>query len=221
MRVAIIDDDAFARDAMKTLLGRVDGITVSWTAGTASEALARLNQDETAQPQVFLVDISMPGMNGIELVRRLHVLSPTSAVIMISVLTRADKIREAFRAGATGYFVKEDDPAQIAENLGKALAGELVFSPTCSRQLISVLTDDAALVAVKRHAGEPSDTVLTPREKEILTLMSESRTNSQIASRLKISENTVKTHIKSILQKCDAADRAGAVAHGIRQGIID
>lgn len=221
MRVAIVDDDALARAAMGALLQRAEGITISWMASSGLEALARVEDVESPLPEVFLVDIGMPKMDGIELVRRLRALTVPPVVIIVSALATADKIRAAFRAGATGYFVKEDDPALIAQSIPKAASGELVFSPTCSRQLIAVLTDDAAVLAIKHNDGGSQDSILTERERQVLVLMSESRTNSQIARQLRISENTVKTHIKAIMQKFHTTDRAGAVAYGIRQGIID
>lgn len=221
MNVAIIDDDALVQGVMKTLLENTEGIRVSWTASSGVEAMANVEDSGMPVPEVFLVDIGMPSMSGIELVRRLHELPKPPTVIIVSALATAEKIRAAFRAGARGYFVKEDNPSLIAQSLPKAVAGELVFSPTCSRKLVSVLTDDAAILAVKHHDSGDSHSVLTKREREVLILISESRTNSQIAKHLKISENTVKTHIKAIMQKFNTVDRAGAVAYGIRQGIID
>lgn len=216
MRIAVIDDDPLVRRMLATALLQFPEIEITWTAPNASEGLKQLQSAEL--PDLVLLDVNLPDTSGLDLVKRVTQNSEQPKVIMISTLTDTESLKKAFHNGAVGYFAKDDDPALIVELAKKALAGELVFSPTCSRQMVDHLTSVSPKHGpAKAHVPGLS---LTKQEKTVLELISDSLTNQQIASELNISLNTVKTHIRHIMEKTGTVDRAGMVTYGFRNGLI-
>lgn len=222
MRVALVDDDKIVRESLARVLGAVDYIELSWIAGSGQEAIdicvAEQELPADQRVQVLVTDLQMPGVDGITLIRRLTALPDSPKIVVLSSFAQLDYITEAFRAGASGYFAKDDDSSLIADNLLKVAGGELAFSPTCSEEVAQMLCQ-----ARRSYTDFQSHAVglLTDRELEVLQLAADSFSNREIARKLGLSEQTVKVHFRAIFPKLGVADRAGAVAFGIRHGLID
>lgn len=205
IRVVLIDDDALVLQLLATTLEQ-QGLQVLWASG-ATAALEHLN-GPTPLPDVLAVDIRMPDIDGLTLTRRILTDHPTLKVVMLTSLDDEHTLTDAINAGAIGYVVKSDPPERIALALRAATGGLRPFTATI------VAPTPATPI---RPAGPCP---LTPREVEVLDLLSQSRTNGQIARELGISTDTVKRHVSTILQKLDAPDRLGAVMWGVRNGVI-
>lgn len=217
VRVAVVDDDAFSRGFVVAMLGQQPGLEVCWQAANGREALDRLGQAD-GLVDVVLIDLLMPVLDGASTIRQAADAGCPAVFVVLSAYSTVEQIRAAFTAGARGYLVKEDDPAEISAALERALAGELVFSPSCSRALV-----DSVVSGVRPGAGAAAGVLLQPltaRELEVLALVADSLSNDQIARSLGVSVNTVKVHMRSILQKLEVMDRAGAVAKAMRLGLI-
>lgn len=223
MRVAIADDDAITREALKTLLEATEEVSVTWTVADGADAVAKCQETCPGAecPEVLLMDLRMQRMDGITAVRKICSLGDAPKIVIVSSLSSGEKIKEAFRAGAAGYFAKDDDPRMIVSALRRVLEGECVFSPTCSLQVMEELKQAAPNSSVRLAEENAGRQLLTNREQEILGMIAESLSNEAIAKRAGISLETVKTHVKAIIAKCGVQDRAGAVAYGFRHGLID
>lgn len=217
MRIALVDDDAFVRGLLVKTLGNEPGIDVAWEVGSGEESLEKF----AATPvDVILVDLQMPGMGGTATVEAFQKLDDPPVMVVVSTLSTLDKVQAAFRAGARGYFMKEDNPALIADCLGRALQGELVFSPKCSMVVVEQLKG-ASTVAPSKMSGESVwEGVLTDRELEIVGLLADSLETKEIARRLGTSIETVKKQVQSLMAKLGVNNRAGAVASAFRAGLL-
>lgn len=217
MRIALVDDDAFVRGLLVKTLGNEPGIDVAWEVGSGEESLEKF----AATPvDVILVDLQMPGMGGTATVEAFQKLDDPPVMVVVSTLSTLDKVQAAFRAGARGYFMKEDNPALIADCLGRVLQGELVFSPKCSMVVVEQLKG-ASTVAPSKMSGESVwEGVLTDRELEIVGLLADSLETKEIARRLGTSIETVKKQVQSLMTKLGVNNRAGAVAAAFRAGLL-
>jgi len=207
VRVMLVDDHSVVREGLKNYLGALGSFQVVGEASTGAEALdvaARTN------PQVVLMDLVMPVMDGIEATRRLHETLPDIKVIVLTSFADDDKLFPALRAGAVAYLLKDVGPAELAEAINAAARGEIRLHPEVTRRLITGMAD----VSEKR----PED-LLTGREMDVLRCLSRGTSNKEIAAELFISEKTVKTHVSSILAKLGLADRTQAALYAVRKGV--
>lgn len=216
MRIGLVDDDGMVRRLLVDTLGREPDIDIVWDVDSGEAALEAFKSDPV---EILLLDLQMPGMDGIETITEFQRRDEPPLIVVVSALTTLDKVRAAFRAGAVGFFMKEDDAGLIAQSLRRALRGELVFSPKCSQVVVARLTGLAADVAegeedVKSHG------ILSERELQVVRLVAEALENKQIASELDISVATVKKHVQSIMNKLGAKNRAGIVAEAFRAGLL-
>lgn len=205
VRVGLVDDDPLVLRLLPPQLER-HGVVVIW-ADTAEGALNRLAGD---RPQVLAVDGRMPGMDGVEFVRTVTRDSERQVAVMLSSLDDRLSLVSALEAGALGYLIKSDPPDRIAKGLIAAATGLWSFSPGVPH--ISLPTQEGE--------GAARCSPLTPREKEVLQLISQSLTNAQIAKRLGISRETAKSHVSSVLNKLNVLDRVGAAMWGVEAGVI-
>jgi DNA-binding NarL/FixJ family response regulator len=206
-RVVVVDDHELFRHGIETML-RERGIQVVGSAGTAEEALAivdALDQD----PDVLLMDLGLPGMSGIEAIRRLEQTHPHVPVVVLSALAEEDDLMAAIVAGASGYVLKSASIDEVLASLHAATEGDAVVAPELAGKLLGRIR------RARREAPETAG-ALTEREREVLDLMSEGRSNGEIAARLFISQNTVKNHVASILTKLGADNRVQAVVRAVR-----
>nr|WP_249288629.1 response regulator transcription factor [Mobiluncus mulieris] len=216
MRIGLVDDDGMVRRLLVDTLGRELDIDIVWDVDSGEAALEAF---KSGPVEILLLDLQMPGMDGIETITEFQRRDEPPLIVVVSALTTLDKVQAAFRAGAVGFFMKEDDAGLIAQSLRRALRGELVFSPKCSQVVVARLTGLAADAAegeeyVKSHG------ILSERELQVVRLVAEALGNKQIASELDISVATVKKHVQSIMDKLGTDNRAGIVAKAFRAGLL-
>jgi DNA-binding NarL/FixJ family response regulator len=195
IRVLVVDDHAVVRDGLELLLGRFDGITCVGTSPDGAEALDRVRAEP---PDVVLMDLSMPGMGGVEATRHLRDEAPDVAVVVLTTFADRQNVMDAVDAGAVGYLLKDSSPDQLEAGIRAAARGE---SPLDSKVA-------GALVQARRERRP--DVALTAREREVLLLVGEGMANKNIARRLGISEKTVKTHLTSVFNALGVGDRVQA-----------
>ena len=207
IKVAIVEDSRTIRESLRRIIDDTPGLRCECAVGSAEEALAEMPR---CRPDVILMDIHLPNISGIECTARLKETLPETDVIMLTVYEDNDKIFRALQAGACGYLLKSLKADEFIEMLRGVERGEAAMT----RQTT------ARLMAGFGHRAEHSPQNLTPRETELLQLMAQGLSNKEIATALSLSENTVKYHLKNVLQKLGAHNRTEATAHAIRNGIL-
>ena len=207
VRVLIVDDHAVVREGLRNFLGMLPGIELVGEASSGAEAIELAPK---VKPQVVLMDLMMPIMDGIEATRRLHELHPEVKVIVLTSFADDDRLFPALRAGAVAYLLKDIGPRELAETIAAAARGEVRLHPDVTRRLVSELAGSAP----KRREDE-----LTEREREVLRCIAQGRSNKEIGQDLFISEKTVKTHVGSILDKLGLADRTQAALYAVKHGL--
>ena len=211
IRVVIADDHAVVRAGLRSLLGVEGDIAVLFEASDgrdAVDAVARL------QPDVLLIDLSMPGWNGVEAIRRARAVSPATRVLVLSMHAAPDYVRPALRAGAHGYLVKGAGLDDLLRALRAVAAGERFFGPEAER----VIALDAEHLAGDDR-GEDLDR-LTAREREVLQLVAEGLTNREIGAALGVSPKTVDAHRTKVMQKLDLHNAQALTRFAVRRGLI-
>ena len=208
VRVMIVDDHAVVREGLRNFLGMLPGIELVAEAASGTEALERAPK---AKPQVVLMDLMMPVMDGIEATRRLHEAHPEVKVIVLTSFADDDRVFPALRAGAVAYLLKDVGPKELAEAIVAAARGEVRLHPDVTKRLVSELAGGAP----KRPEEE-----LTGREREVLQLVAEGHPNKQIAAMLGIAVRTVEAHRANIMRKLNLADHASLVRYAVRRGIV-
>jgi DNA-binding NarL/FixJ family response regulator len=210
IRLVIADDHPIYRDGLRLLLGDHEGIEVVGTATTGSEAVDLAA--ETA-PDVMLMDLRMPELNGIDATRRIVSTSPHIGVLVLTMYEDDESVVAAMRAGARGYLLKGADEEEILHAVRAVARGEAIFGPALATRI-------ADYFAAPEPAAVPEAfTGLTAREREILTLIAQGMSNTAIAARLFLSHKTVRNHVSNVLTKLQAADRAEAIIRARRAGL--
>jgi len=217
IRVVLADDQRVVREGLVLMLGLMAGIEVAGAGADGAQAVD-LVRDE--QPEVLLVDLRMPGTDGIEATRQVRALPNPPAVVVLTTLEDQPSIVAALQAGAIGYLTKDADAATIAEAIRAAAAGRSVMDGAVQARLVAALP--AAATADHDHSQLVGESLsgLTSREVEVLSLVAEGKSNREIARQLVVSEATVKTHINHLLGKIGVRDRAAAVAYAYRHGLV-
>jgi DNA-binding NarL/FixJ family response regulator len=208
IRVVLADDHALVRAGLRSLLERIEGVEV---AGEASDGHEALRLIERVRPHVALVDITMSGLNGVELTAR---ISPGGTrVIIVSVHSTAEYVRRALRAGAAGYLLKDASAAELEAAVRSVARGDTYLSPSVAGQVV----EDSV------HPSEETSELerLTPRQREILQMVAEGLTTKQIATRLEIGVRTVEAHRADLMTRLDIHDLPGLVRYAIRVGLVD
>jgi two-component system, NarL family, response regulator LiaR len=208
--VLLVDDHEMVRRGVRAFLETRPDITVVAEARSGEEAV-RLAAEHA--PDVALMDLIMPGMDGVEATRRLTTRSPRTNVIMLTSYHDDEHVFPAIRAGALSYVLKEVGPEELADAVRKAAAGEAVLHPRVAARVVREL----------HGAGREEPNVfreLSDRELEVLKLIADGLSNAEIASRLFVSEKTVKSHVSNILGKLHLADRTQAAVYAWRQGVV-
>jgi DNA-binding NarL/FixJ family response regulator len=201
----LVDDHALLRAGMARLLDLADDITVVGSAGSGQQAL------ETApglRPDVVLMDLSMPGMSGVEATRRLLAAYPDTAVVVLTSFVETDLVADAIDAGAIGYLLKDAEPDGLVGAVRAAARGESPLDPRAAR------------VVLEGRARQAPASTLSLREKEVLVLVAEGLANKQIARVLGIAERTVKAHLTSIFAQIGVTDRTSAALWAHRRGLV-
>jgi DNA-binding NarL/FixJ family response regulator len=215
IRIMLVDDQTIVREGLSAMLGVEDDLAIVAQAGGGAEALRLV---PLFDPDVVLMDVRMPDMDGLTALERLKSLYPTLCVIMVTLYDDPDYLYRAVSAGAAGYILKDASRAELVSAVRTVAAGGAIVSPGMLRELlghISGLIDSPG-------ANQPCapDRGLTRREIEVLGLMAEGMTNQEIADRLIVSPTTIKTHVQNILQKLGVSDRTQAAVYAVRCGLI-
>ena len=210
MRVVVVDDQTIVREGLMTLLETMPGVEVVGAAADGEEAIAVVAR---TAPDVVLMDLRMPRVDGVEATRRIRADHPDSQVVVLTTYADDDSIMGALSAGALGYLTKDAGRAHIARALEAAASGQAILDPAVQLRLVS----RAATTAPATEATAPDG--LTPREAEVLGLIAQGKSNMEIAAQLFVSEATVKTHVNRIFMKTGSRDRAQAVAYAHRHGL--
>jgi DNA-binding NarL/FixJ family response regulator len=209
IRVLVADDQTLVREGLVTLLGLIPGIEVAGAAADGQEAIdlaARL------RPDVVLMDLRMPRVDGVEATRRLARAAGGPRVVVLTTYADDESIFAALQAGALGYLTKDSGAEEIARAVRTVHAGQALLEPAVQRRLIESLRERPSAPAPPPHD-------LTPREVEVLGLIAEGLSNGDIARRLFVSEATVKTHVNNIFSKAGVRDRAQAVRYAFEHGL--
>nr|WP_323746746.1 response regulator transcription factor [Catenulispora pinisilvae] len=204
IRVVVADDQAAVRDGLVALLSVTPGVEV---VGEAADGAAAVAAAETLRPDVVLMDLRMPGMDGVEATRQIGQSVPGVRIVVLTTHADDASILKALRAGATGYLTKESGRAEIARAIEAAASGQ------------SVLDDGVAATLLAAAVDVPPSVDLTPREAEVLTLIARGKSNTEIAEELFVSAATVKTHINNLFAKIGVRDRVQAVRYALRHGL--
>jgi DNA-binding NarL/FixJ family response regulator len=212
VRVLIADDQALIREGLELLLARFDNLEVVGTAADGESAVAMAVQ---LQPDVILMDLVMPGMDGVDATRQILALLPRAQVVILSAYADDESVFAAINAGASGYLTKDSGADQIRKAIETVQAGGALLDPLVQRRLL----DRVRSASAKHPTGAPH--VLTQRECEVLRLISHGLSNAEIAEKIFVSEATVKTHVNNILAKTELRDRAQAVAYAFRYGLTE
>ncbi|UKY55155.1 response regulator [Streptomyces inhibens] len=207
IRVLLVDDHQVVRRGLRTFLEVQDDIEVVGEASDGAEGIAAAEQ---LRPDVVLMDVKMPGMDGIEALRKLRELANPARVLVVTSFTEQRTVVPALRAGAAGYVYKDIDPEALAGAIRSVHAGHVLLQPEVA---------EALLAQDEGNSGQGRGTSLTDREREVLGLIADGRSNREIARALVLSEKTVKTHVSNILMKLDLADRTQAALWAVRHGI--
>jgi DNA-binding NarL/FixJ family response regulator len=213
IRVLLADDQRVVREGLGTLLGLLDGIELVGTAADGEEALALAAAHD---PDVVLMDLRMPRLDGIEAIRRLTERGARPATIALTTYADDASVLGALRAGARGYLTKDAGAEEIRDAVLAVSRGDVALDPAAQRQVVAALSVPGPAAAAP--APELPDE-LTPREAEVLALIAEGLTNTEIAERLVVSAATVKSHVNHIFAKIGARDRAQAVVYAYANGI--
>jgi NarL family two-component system response regulator LiaR len=210
IRVVIADDHSLVRQGLRRYLEMADGIEVVGEASTGGEAVDLVDRE---RPDIALMDIRMPEMDGLEAARTISARYPETGIVMLTAYDDRHFVVEAVRAGARGYVLKARDAEHLTQTVRLVAGGNMVIDP----QLVVVLADE---LNVAKHRERTAQS-LTEREVEILQLLAFGHTNRDIAEKLFISPDTVKTHLEHIYQKLGATDRTAAVAEALRRRLIE
>ena len=205
--VLIVDDHAVVREGLRGFLQLQDGIEVAGEAGDGEEAL---EQALALRPDVILMDLVMPKLDGVAAMRELRAGAPESRVIVLTSFLDDERLLPAIQAGAAGYLLKNAEPAELARAIRAAHAGGTIIDPTVASRLVQAIADGRR---------SPADQTLTRREREVLELIARGRSNKRIAFELGISEKTVKTHVSHVLAKLGVNDRTQAALVAVREGL--
>ncbi|MGN6377799.1 MAG: response regulator [Gaiellales bacterium] len=211
IRVLVVDDQPLIRGGFRMILDQRDDMHL---VGEAENGRQALQLAAELHPDVILMDIRMPGMDGIEATRRLVGAGTPARILALTTFDLDDYVYASIQAGASGFLLKDVQPAELVDAIRVVAAGNALFSPSATQRLIERFNT--------AHAPTPSPELdeLTDREREVLILLAEGCSNAELAARLYLSEATVKTHVSSVLRKLGARDRVQAVIAAYESGLV-
>jgi NarL family two-component system response regulator LiaR len=208
IRVLVADDHAIVRKGIRALLATEPDIEVVGEAENGREAVTEV---ERLQPDVILMDLVMPEVDGIEAIRRITARQPEAHILVLTSFAADDKVFPAIKAGALGYLLKDSSPEDLVQAIHQVYRGESSLHPTIARKLLQELS--------RPSERPPTPDPLTEREVEVLRLVARGQSNQEIADQLVISEATVRTHVSNILGKLHLASRTQAALYALREGL--
>lgn len=208
-RVLVVDDHALFRKGVASIVRDTEGFTVVGEARDGREAVAKA---QALTPDVVLMDIYMPGMDGLEAARRIQQTMPSVRIVMLTVSEEDQNLFEALKAGAHAYLLKSVEPEELFRTLRGIVRGEAFLTPSMAAKLLEEFT--------RQGGAAEASAAVSPREREVLELLTRGAVNKEIAASLGISGNTVKNHLKSIMEKLHAENRVQVVAYALRKGLV-
>ena len=213
IRVLIADDHAVVRQGLRTFLALQDDMEVVADAADGEEAVRAAREHA---PDIVLMDLVMPNMDGVEATRRIASERPATRVIALTSFLEDDKVLPAVRAGAAGYLLKDVGPPELVRAIRTVHGGEALLHPAVAARVLEEVAAPAPALTPAPPRGDPG---LTPREREVLALVARGLANKRIAQELGIAEKTVKIHVSRILHKLGVADRTQAALYAVREGL--
>ncbi len=218
LRIMLVDDQSLLRAGFRMVLDAEDDLTVVAEAGDGAEAIALAASEH---PDVILMDVRMPGVDGIEATRRITAAHPESKVIILTTFDLDEYAFGGLRAGASGFLLKDAKPSELIAAIRAVASGEASVSPRVTRRMLELFGSKLP----EAEAGEGSETVrmsvLSEREREVFLAVAEGLSNPELAERFSLTESTVKTHVRRILQKLELRDRVQAVILAYQLGLVD
>jgi DNA-binding NarL/FixJ family response regulator len=215
IRVLISDDQAVFRRGLNVILGLEDDIEIVAEADNGEDAYSKAVD---LAPDVILMDVRMPRLNGIEAAARIREAVPSAKILMLTVSDEEDDLYEAIKSGANGYLLKEVSGEEVADAIRAVVQGQSLISPSMASKLLTEFTSLARRAEAQTQIPAP---VLTARELEVLKLVARGMSNRDVAVELFISENTVKNHVRNILEKLHLHSRMEAVMYAVRERLLD
>lgn len=218
IRIVLVDDHAIVRDGIRSLLRTQPDIEV---VGEAEDGQAAVSLVGNLEPDVILMDLVMPGMDGIEAIRRIIDARPESRILVLTSFSAEDKVFPAIKAGATGYLLKDCDSEELVRAIHQVQRGEASLHPKIARMLLQEMTASrrAGIAEPAPRPERPTLDPLTERELEVLRWVAHGNTNREIADELGVAEGTVRTHVSNILSKLHLASRTQATLFALREGL--
>ena len=212
IRVMLVDDHALFRRGIASILAAERGFEV---VGEAANGLEALDRARELMPDVILMDIFMPGANGLEATRRIKEALPYVKIVILTVSEEDQNLFEAIKSGAQGYLLKKIEPQELFAMLKGVVKGDAPISRAMAAKILREFAHQAQRVAAPSPGAD-----LTPREREVLELVTQGKSNKEIAVALAIAENTVKNHLKNILEKLHLENRVQAATFALREGLV-
>jgi two-component system, NarL family, response regulator LiaR len=210
IRVLIVDDHTIVRKGIRALLSEAGGFEV---VGEADNGQAAVLAAEEKHPDVVLMDLLMPGMDGIEATRQITSRQPKARILVLTSFAADSKVFPAIKAGALGYLLKDSSPDELVRAIRQVHRGEPSLHPTIARKVLQEIARPAEL--------QPTPEALTPREMTVLRLIAQGLSNQELADRIAVSEPTVRAHVSRILGKLHLASRTQAALYAVREGLTD
>lgn len=216
IRLLIVDDHPLYLEGLRSLFSTINDIELIGEASTGKEAVERSVE---LQPDVILMDIDLPGINGVEATRGILSQSPSIGIVMVTMLEDDRSIFSAMRAGARGYVLKGAEPNELLQSIRAVANGQVLFGPSVAVRMMRFFEEQE--VNFKTSLPEEAFPELTPRELEVLELIAQGDKNNEIAEKLVISEKTVRNHVTNIFSKLQVADRVEAIIKAREAGMAD
>jgi NarL family two-component system response regulator LiaR len=210
IKIVIVDDHAMVRKGMKAFLGEFEDLQV---IGDASDGWKAIELVDQLEPDMVLLDLFMPGMDGIETIQRLMAIQPHLKIVVLTAYVKEDKVIEAIKAGALGYVAKESQPDELLQTIRIASTGTPAISPSIAWKILHASLDGHENASQKKME-------LSEREAEVLRLLTKGKSDQEIASQLVLSNVTIRTHISRILMKLGLENRVQAALYCIRAGMV-
>jgi len=215
VRVLVVDDHTLFRRGIVTVLANQKDISV---VGEAVNGLEAIDKAEALMPDVIVMDLNMPQCSGLEATQALQAKMPQVSILVLTVSDNEADLFHAIKFGATGYILKNTEPEELVQAIHHIAQGGVIVSPMMAAKLLTEFRSLGTDAMAKKTAEEEDN--LSPREDEVLRLVSQGATNKEIADSLFISENTVKTHLRNIMDKLHLANRSQAAAYAVKRGLV-